>query len=186
MKIALSTGVLRIPPTYFVVDHARLLATEHEFQIFALASQVCRPSPFPVHDAVPVDRLSFGLRMRTTPCNRPCRTSSRSSEAVRWSDRSGRRPRGTARSSGSGRSPATPSGTGCASRRCLRSPENCTRAGKEAARLVLLEAQATGTPVGAYDSADLRDARRRDDGPARSRGRDRGTGRRDSRHPFAR
>lgn len=72
MRVAITTGVLRIPPTYFVVNHAERLAEEYEFEIFTLAAQVDDPEVgVPIHDIVPFRSLSFSRRMALGPLGLP-------------------------------------------------------------------------------------------------------------------
>ena len=40
MRIALATGLLPVPPTYFALQHGELLQAEHEVRMFALAVSV--------------------------------------------------------------------------------------------------------------------------------------------------
>ncbi len=44
MKIAVTTGLLPIPPVYFVVQHALQLADRHEFSVLARAADVTDPA----------------------------------------------------------------------------------------------------------------------------------------------
>ncbi|TBN55953.1 glycosyltransferase [Glaciihabitans arcticus] len=51
MRIALTTNVLLVPPTYFAVNHALRLADRHEFEMFALLADVRDAAiTIPVHD----------------------------------------------------------------------------------------------------------------------------------------
>ena len=43
MRIAVTTGLLPVPPTYFVVQHALELAAVHDFAVFARAARVGDP-----------------------------------------------------------------------------------------------------------------------------------------------
>ena len=46
-------GTLRVPPTYFTIQHAVPLADRFDFALFALATEVAEgASPFPVVDAL--------------------------------------------------------------------------------------------------------------------------------------
>jgi glycosyltransferase involved in cell wall biosynthesis len=68
VRIAIATGVLRVPPTYFVTAHAELLRDRHEVAAFALAADVRDTSLVtPIHDATPFRSLPFGQRMRAAP-----------------------------------------------------------------------------------------------------------------------
>lgn len=54
MRIALATGLLRVPPTYFALQHADYLLGQHDFTMFTLASDVRDPSiQVPVDTVVP-------------------------------------------------------------------------------------------------------------------------------------
>ncbi|MET0302445.1 MAG: glycosyltransferase, partial [Microbacteriaceae bacterium] len=51
-RIAITTGALRVPPTYFVVQHAQRLADAHDFEVFARIAEVTDPDlGVVVHDA---------------------------------------------------------------------------------------------------------------------------------------
>lgn len=52
MRVALTKGTLRIPPTYFAVEHARAMP-EIDWTLLCLAAEVGVPLPFPVLEAVP-------------------------------------------------------------------------------------------------------------------------------------
>ncbi|TFD50795.1 glycosyltransferase family 4 protein [Cryobacterium frigoriphilum] len=72
MRIAVTTSILRIPPTYFVVDHAERLAARHEFRVFALAADVRDENvTVGVHDASPTRVLPFRYRMPLAPLALP-------------------------------------------------------------------------------------------------------------------
>ncbi|MBB5632667.1 glycosyltransferase involved in cell wall biosynthesis [Cryobacterium mesophilum] len=72
MRIAVTTGALKVPPTYFVVDHAQRLRTEHEFEVFALVADVSDPAiTIPVHGVVPLRGASFERRMPAAPLGIP-------------------------------------------------------------------------------------------------------------------
>ena len=54
MRVAVTTGLLPIPPLYFVVQHALQLADRHEFRVFARAADVTdRCLPLAIDSAVP-------------------------------------------------------------------------------------------------------------------------------------
>lgn len=54
MRIALTTGLLHVPPTYFALQHGERLLAEHEVRMFALAADVSDPSVrIPVRSSVP-------------------------------------------------------------------------------------------------------------------------------------
>lgn len=72
MRVAITTGVLRIPPTYFVVNHAERLADRYEFEVFTLAAQVDDSAvSVPIHDVIPFRSLPFSSRMRLGPLGLP-------------------------------------------------------------------------------------------------------------------
>ena len=63
MRVAITTSILRIPPTYFVVDHAQRMRAQHEFRVFALAADVTDPGvTVPITDFV---RGPFSFRGKT-------------------------------------------------------------------------------------------------------------------------
>ena len=62
MRVALTTGPLSIPPTYFVVEHARFLADEIDFSLFAPSVSLDEALPFPVRSAM---SLRPGSRLDT-------------------------------------------------------------------------------------------------------------------------
>lgn len=62
MKVAVTKGTLRVPPTYFALTHAELMAGEHEFEMFCLVADVQAATRVPVHDFVPLRRLGFRKR----------------------------------------------------------------------------------------------------------------------------
>lgn len=72
MRVAITTGVLRVPPTYFVTSHATALAEQFDFRVFALATEI-RDSidPLAVEQALGVRRLPFSVRMRLAPLAAP-------------------------------------------------------------------------------------------------------------------
>lgn len=71
MRIAITTSVLRIPSTYFVVDHAQRLRDRHDFRVFALAARVEDPRiTVPIQD-FGLRSLPFGQRMRLAPFSIP-------------------------------------------------------------------------------------------------------------------
>lgn len=72
MRIALTMGVLRVPPTYFAVNHAQTLREAHEFHAFALAAEVTDAAvQVPVSQSLNVPGLSFESRMRLGPLSLP-------------------------------------------------------------------------------------------------------------------
>jgi len=68
MKVALTTNILAIPPTYFIVSHAQQLADRHQFEVFALMSDVRDPSvTLPVHDFAAFSKLDPSRRVYFAP-----------------------------------------------------------------------------------------------------------------------
>lgn len=68
MKVALTTNVLRVPPTYFVTSHAQQLAHRHEFEVFALLADIRDVSvSVPIRDFAAFPRLSTGRRVYLAP-----------------------------------------------------------------------------------------------------------------------
>src|SRR5690606_3223912 len=68
MRIALTMGVLQVPPTYFAINHAESLRTEHDFHAFALAAEVRDPDiQVPVTQSSFFPALGFQQRMRLGP-----------------------------------------------------------------------------------------------------------------------
>lgn len=53
LRIALTTGPVSIPPTYFVVQHALALREQHDFALFAPRAEVDESLGIEVHSAVP-------------------------------------------------------------------------------------------------------------------------------------
>jgi glycosyltransferase involved in cell wall biosynthesis len=72
MRIAITTGVLRVPPTYFVTSHATALAEQFDFRVFALAADI-RDSidPLVAEEAIGMRGLPFAVRMRLAPLATP-------------------------------------------------------------------------------------------------------------------
>jgi len=65
MRIAVTTGLLPVPPTYFVVQHALELATRHDFAVFARAARVGDPDlGISIDSVVPEAAGSWPWRMR--------------------------------------------------------------------------------------------------------------------------
>ncbi|HWU45194.1 MAG TPA: glycosyltransferase [Humibacter sp.] len=63
---------MRIPPTYFALSHAELLAARHEFAMFTLAADVRETGIVtPVHDFVPMRGWSFRRREQFIPLFMP-------------------------------------------------------------------------------------------------------------------
>lgn len=71
MRIAITLGTLRIPPTYFALEHARFLQSEHALRAFALVSEIrdrtVRNDGVDVVDVVPFRTSSFRLREFVMP-----------------------------------------------------------------------------------------------------------------------
>lgn len=81
MRVAVTKGTLRIPPTYFAVQHAQLLADRHEFQVFTLAADVRdRAVTVPVRDFVPARSQPFRRRELVIPAYLAAMTRA----IVRW------------------------------------------------------------------------------------------------------
>ncbi|NHF63902.1 glycosyltransferase [Microcella pacifica] len=65
MRIAVTTGLLPVPPTYFVVQHALELAAVHDFAVFARAARVGDPDVgIAIDSVVPESAGSWPWRMR--------------------------------------------------------------------------------------------------------------------------
>lgn len=74
MRIAVTLGTLRIPPTYFAVQHTGLLADRHELKTFALVADVAdeallSSSKVDIVDFVPFRRLAFRQRELAMPAS---------------------------------------------------------------------------------------------------------------------
>ncbi|GAA1777186.1 glycosyltransferase [Agromyces lapidis] len=68
MRIAITKNTLRVPPTYFAVDHAMRLAQEFDFRIFTMIAEIVDETvDLPVVDAVPLRGLSFRAREYLIP-----------------------------------------------------------------------------------------------------------------------
>jgi glycosyltransferase involved in cell wall biosynthesis len=65
-RVAVTTGALRVPPTYFVLQHAALLGKQYAFEVFARVADIRDDSlGIPIHDATPVGG-AFGRRSRAS------------------------------------------------------------------------------------------------------------------------
>ncbi|MFC9917617.1 glycosyltransferase [Agromyces binzhouensis] len=65
MRVALTKSTLRVPPTYFAVQHAMRLAAAHEFRFFAGVAEVDDPAvavAVEIVEAVPFPALGFRRR----------------------------------------------------------------------------------------------------------------------------
>lgn len=62
MKIALTKGTLRVPPTYFALTHAERMRALHEFEMFCLVADVQAETSVPINDYVPARRMKFRSR----------------------------------------------------------------------------------------------------------------------------
>lgn len=63
MRVAITKSTLRIPPTYFAVNHALRLRHEHDFRFFCSVAEIKDPTvTMPVVEAVPFRSLSFRQR----------------------------------------------------------------------------------------------------------------------------
>lgn len=68
MRVAITKNTLRVPPTYFAVDHAMRLSREFEFRVFAEIAEVADPAvDLAVVDAIPFRALSFRTREYLIP-----------------------------------------------------------------------------------------------------------------------
>lgn len=75
MRVAVTKGTLRIPPTYFAVAHAARM-TEVDAQVFTLAADVTDASvQVPVHEAVPHLGRPFRQRELAMPAFMPVMTT---------------------------------------------------------------------------------------------------------------
>lgn len=76
MRIALSTGVLFVPPLYFSLNHAEKMKSDHEFRMFTLLGRVTDPEvTIPVESAVPMAALPVALRQAFIPFSLPALAS---------------------------------------------------------------------------------------------------------------
>lgn len=63
MKIAITKGTLKVPPTYFALAHAEMMRDQHDFVFFTLVSELLPDvTSVPIHDSVPIPRLGFRRR----------------------------------------------------------------------------------------------------------------------------
>ncbi|WP_459301665.1 glycosyltransferase [Arthrobacter sp. TMN-49] len=69
LKVAITKGNLRIPPTYFAVSHAQHMKAEHEFRFFTLNAHIeDGATSIPVEQAIPFEKfLSFEQRNHLLP-----------------------------------------------------------------------------------------------------------------------
>lgn len=67
MRIAVTKGTLRVPPTYFALTHAEHMAELHQFEVFCLVADVHAATSVPIHDYVPFRRLRFRRREVVMP-----------------------------------------------------------------------------------------------------------------------
>lgn len=67
MRVAITVGTLRIPPTYFVIAHAEVLRTRLTSEVFTLVSAIADTVSVPVHAAVPRALGSFRRREIAMP-----------------------------------------------------------------------------------------------------------------------
>ena len=68
MRIAVTTSILEVPPTYFVVDHARLMRAEHDFRVFSLAARLHHELDYPpVTDSLGLTSLPWSARRNLAP-----------------------------------------------------------------------------------------------------------------------
>lgn len=71
MRIALATGLLPVPPTYFALQHAARLAGEHRVRMFALAADIRDPSVGVEVDAVVPSMGPWTVRIATALMTAP-------------------------------------------------------------------------------------------------------------------
>lgn len=67
LKVAVTKGTLRVPPTYFALAHAEHMADVHEFEMFCLVADVRAATSIPIHDFVPLQQLGFRRREIVMP-----------------------------------------------------------------------------------------------------------------------
>ncbi len=68
MKVAVTKSTLRIPPTYFAVNHAQKLSEQYDLSFFTLVADVDGADlHFPVSQSVPKGYLSFRQREMIIP-----------------------------------------------------------------------------------------------------------------------
>lgn len=68
MKIALTKGTLRVPPTYFALAHAELMRGQHEFAFFTLVSELSDGvTSISVNDSVTLPGVGFRRRETVMP-----------------------------------------------------------------------------------------------------------------------
>jgi glycosyltransferase involved in cell wall biosynthesis len=75
LRVAVTTGVLQIPPTYFLVNHALALRKRFDFEVFTLVARVPNDLGIPVHDTIPFRAVSFSRRMGFGPLGLPAMQS---------------------------------------------------------------------------------------------------------------
>lgn len=72
MKVAVTKGTLRVPPTYFALAHAEQMGSTHNFEVFTLVSDIqSGAAKVPVKDFVPAPRLGFRRRELVMPAFMP-------------------------------------------------------------------------------------------------------------------
>lgn len=75
MRVAMTKGTLRVPPTYFALAHAARL-TDIDIQLFTLVSEITDPHVrMPVHEAVPDWGRPFRQREIVMPAFMPVMTA---------------------------------------------------------------------------------------------------------------
>lgn len=67
MKVAVTKGTLRVPPTYFALTHAEQMGSLHQFEVFCLVSDIRASTSLPIHDYVPLPQLGFRRRELAMP-----------------------------------------------------------------------------------------------------------------------
>ncbi|WP_082574939.1 glycosyltransferase [Arthrobacter sp. Soil763] len=72
LRVAITKGTLRIPPTYYALSHAEFLRDSHHFECFVMAGEITDPTiTTPVHQYVPLPSLGFRRRQLAMPAFMP-------------------------------------------------------------------------------------------------------------------
>ncbi|WP_190601985.1 glycosyltransferase [Arthrobacter ipis] len=76
LRVAVTKGTLRIPPTYFAVSHAEALGAKHHFECFVLAADIQDPTiSTPVRQYAPFPSIGFRRRELVMPAFMPWMTA---------------------------------------------------------------------------------------------------------------
>ena len=76
LRVAITKGTLRIPPTYFALSHAEVLGADHDFRAFTLVSEVLDHAlQTDVRDFVPRRSGTFRSRELVMPAFMPVMTA---------------------------------------------------------------------------------------------------------------